>query len=117
MTVDDGGRLWVDDQLVIDAWKVQSAETYTGNAVLPGEPVVVRMEYFENRGVAVAQLSWNRIGSPPQTSVGWREEIPAQWHPLFQRCLDTYDRIGLQIGSSPDWDALLEQCKTLTGSG
>jgi hypothetical protein len=116
MTVDDGGRLWLDDQLIIDAWKVQAAETYTGEANLSGEPVVARMEYFENRDKAVAQLSWHRIRSIPQTPTDWREEIPARWHPIFQRCLDHFDEIGLEIGPSPDWDALLEQCKRLTGS-
>ncbi len=62
MTVDDGGRLWINDRLLIDAWRVQSARTYTGliQQSIPG-PVQVSMEYFENTGLALAQLTWEKI--------------------------------------------------------
>lgn len=63
MTVDDGGRLWLDGRLLIDAWQVQSPRTYTADVYLPGQSVTVRMEYFENTGGAVARLRWS--GSEP----------------------------------------------------
>jgi hypothetical protein len=58
MTVDDGGRLWVNGHLLIDAWKDQPPRTYTGDIYLPGGGVPVKMEYYENGGSATAQLSW-----------------------------------------------------------
>src|SRR5690606_37333013 len=61
MTVDDGGRLWVNDRLLIDGWRVQSPRTYTGQITLPDRPVTVRLEYFENTGGALAQLDWTRL--------------------------------------------------------
>ena len=61
MTVDDGGRLWVNDHLLIEGWREQAAHTYTGDIHLPGGPVPVRMEYFENGGRATASLSWMLI--------------------------------------------------------
>lgn len=65
MTVDDGGRLWVNDQKIIDSWWDSAARTYTGDMYVPGGPVPVRMEYYEHTGIATAQLSWVRIGSQP----------------------------------------------------
>lgn len=71
LTVDDGGRLWIEDRLLIDGWKIQSPTTYTGEINhVSGQPVTVRVEYFENTGGSLAQLSWSRIGPPAfQTSV------------------------------------------------
>jgi len=69
MTVDDGGRLWVNNRLLIDAWRDQPPTTYTGDVYLPGGAIPVKMEYYENGGGAVAQLSWDRVdGSPPPPS-------------------------------------------------
>jgi hypothetical protein len=61
MTVDDGGRLWVNNHLLIDTWKDQAAHTYTGNIYLPGGSVPVKMEYYENTGAATAKLSWVKV--------------------------------------------------------
>jgi hypothetical protein len=61
MTVDDGGRLWINDDLLIDRWQVQGARLYTTGALyLPDGPVSVKMEYYENTGLATAQLSWTQ---------------------------------------------------------
>jgi hypothetical protein len=66
MTVDDGGRLWVNNHLLIDRWKDQAAQTYTGDIYLPAGNIPIKMEYYENLGDAVARLSWARIdGSAP----------------------------------------------------
>ncbi len=61
MTVDDGGRLWVDSDLLINSWKDQGARLYTTGALyLPDGSVPIRMEYYENTGLATAKLSWTR---------------------------------------------------------
>jgi hypothetical protein len=65
MTVDDGGRLWVNGRLVIDAWRDQAARTYTADVDLSGGAVPIKMEYYENAGLAVARLSWSEIGTSP----------------------------------------------------
>lgn len=109
MIVDDGGRLWIDDRLVIDAWGVQAPTTYTADVYLSGQPTVVRMEYFENTGGAVAGLSWSEIEPGYQTD--WRQAIPPQYHAEFRGCLNYLNQLGLQLGASPDWDSLLEQCR------
>jgi len=65
MRVDDGGRLYVNDRLLIDTWKDQSPHTYTGDIYLPGGSVPVQMEYYENMGNATAQLSWAPVDESP----------------------------------------------------
>jgi hypothetical protein len=57
---DDGIRVWVDGALVIDAWRNQPATTYTATRTLTAGDHQVRVEYYENLGQAVAQVSWAR---------------------------------------------------------
>jgi hypothetical protein len=65
MTVDDGGRLWVNGHLVIDTWRDQPDTTYTGEIYLTGGSVPLQMEYYENHGMATARLSWGVTGPAP----------------------------------------------------
>lgn len=58
LTADDGARLWVNGHLLIDAWRDQAATTYQGDIHLPGGPIAIELQYYENAGQAVAQLSW-----------------------------------------------------------
>jgi hypothetical protein len=88
MTVDDGGRLWIGDQLLIDAWKDQSATTYSDDIYLTGGPFPVRMEYYEDMGQAVAVLSWVRLGAPP---------------PQNAVVIDSIDPEFVRGGSPDDW--------------
>ncbi len=69
LTVDDGARLWVNNHLLIDTWKDQSPHTYTGDIYLAGGSIPVKLEYYENTGVAVARLSWAKAGGSPGTVV------------------------------------------------
>ncbi|MGD8473273.1 MAG: PA14 domain-containing protein [Anaerolineae bacterium] len=69
MTVDDGGRLWVNGHLLIDTWKDQAVHTYTGDIYLAGGTVPVKMEYYENTGSATAKLSWTKLGGTTGSSV------------------------------------------------
>jgi len=53
---DDGVRLWVDGQLIIDDWHDHPATERTGDILLSAGEHEIRMEYYENRGFAVAKL-------------------------------------------------------------
>lgn len=60
-TADDGVRLYIDGERVIDEFVVQSAQTYSvERAIADGQADVV-MEYFENTGQAVAKLTWTQV--------------------------------------------------------
>jgi hypothetical protein len=84
VTSDDGARLWIGDRLLIDGWRIQSPTSYSGQVTLSNQPVSIRMEYFEDRGGAVARLSWNRIDfteqERPYTSdqLVFKQAIPSQ---------------------------------------
>lgn len=54
---DDGVRVWVNDQLVIDAWTT-GQKTSTGKIDLPVGKFPIMVEYFESTGNAKAQLTW-----------------------------------------------------------
>jgi len=53
---DDGVKLWVNDQLIIDSWKTQSAHVYEPTAAC-GVRYNIKMEYFQQTGSAQAHLS------------------------------------------------------------
>lgn len=64
-TTDDGVRLWVNGHLLIDQWKDQAIANYSGVLYLSGN-AAIQMEYYENGGLAVAQLNWALDnGNPP----------------------------------------------------
>jgi hypothetical protein len=70
-TADDGVRVWVDNTLVIDKWLDQPATTYTASLPLGGGTHLVKVEYYENGGNAVAKVSWSQnVGTtpPPDTT-------------------------------------------------
>ncbi|MCY3019443.1 MAG: PA14 domain-containing protein [Planctomycetota bacterium] len=72
---DDGARLWVGDQLVIDEWLDEWPTEYASApiALTAGGKLPIKLEYYENTGRAVAQLSWSSahtLQSPvPQTQL------------------------------------------------
>jgi hypothetical protein len=73
VTADDGVRLWVNNHLLVDAWVTQAARHYSSEIYLPGGNFDVKVEYFENGGLAVAQLSWSSISggvTPPPPAPG-----------------------------------------------
>jgi glucose/arabinose dehydrogenase len=62
---DDGVRLWINNQLIIDRWVNQPAQEWMGTIALEkGSKNSVRLEYFENGGEAVSKLLWS---SPSQS--------------------------------------------------
>lgn len=65
VTADDGVRLWVDSEQLINEWTVQSAQQFTAQIELDGGPVPIRLDYFENTGVAFIRLTWQRIDLAP----------------------------------------------------
>jgi hypothetical protein len=63
-TADDGVRVWVDGQPLIDQWKDQAATTYKATRTLTAGDHEVKVEYYENLGAAVAKVSWAKVGQP-----------------------------------------------------
>ena len=66
-TTDDGVRLWVNNQLIIDKWIPQSPTSWTGTITLvAGQKYPIKMEYNEYGGDATAQLFWSYTGQAEQ---------------------------------------------------
>jgi PA14 domain/Ricin-type beta-trefoil lectin domain-like/Secretion system C-terminal sorting domain len=60
---DDGVRLWVNNQLIINKWIAQAPTPWTGTiALTAGQKVPIKMEYYEAGGGAVARLRWSYAG-------------------------------------------------------
>ncbi len=59
ITADDGVRLWVNNQLLIDGWVDQGATEYQASINLAAcTAYPVRIEYYENGGDAVCKFEW-----------------------------------------------------------
>lgn len=76
--VDDGVRLWVNDQLVIDQWRVQSRQVYQVNVTVDGGTTPLRLDYFENTGQAEVRLTWQSLDAATATP---NQETPARAAP------------------------------------
>lgn len=70
LTSDNGRRLWINDQLIIDKWLSDYDITYTGTITLKEMTKYnIKVDYFEEAGGANINLEW---GSTYET----RESIP-----------------------------------------
>jgi uncharacterized protein (DUF1800 family) len=64
---DDGVRLWVNNQQIINNWTAHPATTDTALPIqlVAGQRYPIRLEYFQAYGLAVIQLRWSYNGSAP----------------------------------------------------
>ena len=83
-TTDDGVRLYIDDNLVIDGWSDQSLRTRTVTLNLTQSYHLVRMEFVERTGNAQAHLQISSAAFPD-----WRGEYFSNpdlvGNPVFMR--------------------------------
>jgi len=60
ITADDGARLYLDGQLLIDAWASNPTKTVTKEiSLVAGREYDVRMEYFQYNREAIARFVWS----------------------------------------------------------
>jgi len=62
--VDDGIRVFIDGNPVIDAWQDQAATEYRQTRTISAGEHEVKVEYCENGGGAVAQVRWEKTAPP-----------------------------------------------------
>jgi beta-glucanase (GH16 family) len=64
---DDGARLWVNGQQLVNRWVDQGATEVSGSiALVAGTAYAIKMEYYDDGGGASAQLSWSSAHTPKQ---------------------------------------------------
>ena len=60
---DDGIRLWVNGQQIIDQWIEQPETSYSADIYLPGGAIPVTLEHYDRGGTAAAKLRWSQLSS------------------------------------------------------
>jgi hypothetical protein len=90
LTADDGARLWVDNALLLEEWHDQPPTTYIAETPLGAGYHIIRVEYYEMTGSALARLSYQSLDAAcvncgSFSTGGWRGEY--------------YDNIYLQGGA------------------
>ncbi|MDX2212174.1 MAG: PA14 domain-containing protein [Oculatellaceae cyanobacterium bins.114] len=59
-STDDGVRLWVNGQQIVNNWRNQSTKTTSGKIRLEaGQRYDIQLEYFDNTGNAISKLEWS----------------------------------------------------------
>ncbi len=68
---DDGICVWVDSDLIINQWNDHAVLTFTADKRLSAGHHLIKVEFYENTGYAVARVSWELV---PATIHHWRGE-------------------------------------------
>lgn len=97
---DDGIRVYVDNNIVIDQWNDHAATTHTGDIILTAGVHEIKIEFYEKSGGAVAKVSWNAIeGTPAPTATPTATPIL----PIGGFTGEYWSTVG--TGRSPAWPA------------
>jgi glucose/arabinose dehydrogenase len=90
---DDGVRLWVNGQQLVNNWTNHATTENSGTiALTAGQRYDIRMEYFENTGGATARLLWSSASVP-------KAAIPSTR--LYAAVASTTIRVNFQPASAP----------------
>ncbi len=112
-TTDDGVRLWVDGQLLIDHWQPQAPTEWSGTIALEaGRQYSVRMEYYEQGGGAMAWLKWSSA-SRAKEIIPQSRLLPC-WKAAEQFVSDFYQAVLRRAPTSyelQDWTERLTQAQ------
>ena len=108
-TSDDGVRLWVDNQLLINNWTDHGATENSGSITLTaGKKYDIKLEYYENGGAATIKLSWAPPGQAKQI-IPQERLYPRNVHTLHLDAL--YPQIvhdGWLVLSIPEYQELYQ---------
>ena len=63
---DDGVRLWINGQLIVNQWIDQKKENIGSITLIAGQRYSIKMEFYEDGGGATAKLSWSSPSQPKQ---------------------------------------------------
>ncbi len=82
---DDGVRIWVDGQLIVDRWVDQSGAFATGETYLKGGDHSVEVEYYENGQRAEIRVSWELQGAFANWKGEYFDNTTLQGEPVLVR--------------------------------
>jgi hypothetical protein len=64
LQVDDGARLWLDEQLLLDVWQDGNLREAVVERQVGAGNHTLRLEYYEHSGDAVVHLWWEKAATP-----------------------------------------------------
>jgi glucose/arabinose dehydrogenase len=101
-TSDDGVRLWVNGQQVINNWTNHGPTENSGSiALVAGRKYSIVLEYYDNAGGAVIKLAWS-------SATQAKEMVPQRWlYPQFLSRINFMPLMStLPAGYAPDSGAV-----------
>jgi GH43 family beta-xylosidase len=102
---DDGARLWIDGQLVIDNWTAPLRVSTGTIALAAGQRYDIRLEYFESNGAASIAISWSSASQALENVPASQlyESPPGVWGEYS----DGFGGKGARVDAAIDfdWDA------------
>jgi hypothetical protein len=107
---DDGVRVWVNNQLVIDRWFNQGGTTeYSGSIALSaGQQYDIRVDYYDDTGGASAALRWSSASQAKQI-IPQSQLYPAAPNVIFNECrfhfgaIDSFARNDASLRAQIDY--------------
>ena len=108
LTVNDMGRVWINNQMVIDGWvSTSSGKTLTGTmALTAGQKVPIKVDFAEKTADAKVKLEWSSASNPmelvpqsqlyPQTLINGISDDGVVRFKVFPN--PATDRITIQTG-------------------
>ncbi|PRX49371.1 glucose/arabinose dehydrogenase [Prauserella shujinwangii] len=99
LTSDDGSRLYIDDQLVVDNDGLHAEEPKDGSVELTAGYHSLRIEYFEAGGEQVLQLAWRTPGAAdfavvPNSALSTEADVVRVTAPGRKECEGVTDTPG-----------------------
>lgn len=82
--VDDGVRVYVDNQLVIDSWQIGSSRRLSAQRLLSGNHYI-RVDYFEAGGDALIQFGYDVVRTSSDWEVRYYNNISLSGNPVLNR--------------------------------
>jgi hypothetical protein len=108
VNTDDGARLWLNGNLIIDAWRDQAPTEYASQPIplVAGQKYPLRLEWYDNTLSGTCELRWSSPSTPKQV-------IPsARLHPPEPSASTGSPSMTLKPTSGPVGTVI-----TITGSG
>ncbi len=101
-TADDGVRLWMNGQQIINQFIDQPATESSGSiALVAGQKYDIKLEYYENKGNAVSQLRWSSTSQAkeiiPQSQLYSNISTPSTGNGLKAEYYDNIDFTNLKV--------------------
>ena len=100
-SADDGVRLWIDDQQVVNDWNTRVVKTFAAKVHFEADTRHrIRLEYYQEAFDAVVKLAWRTPDN--QAAVAWTSEAA--------------DTIDYYFMYGPELDGVIADYRNLTGA-